>query len=433
MKKSLLTALAIAVLLISLAEGIRVAEAQSLTITIKVDGSIDPSTAAIQRDGNTYVVTGELDGSITVERGNIVVDGANHTLQGPGSDKNFIAISLMVSNVTIDNLRVSGWRAGVYGAFNNNTITNNVFVGNYQGIALYADDYVVSENSISGSDTAILVDSGAIRPQGDNNLIIRNQIANNNWAFDILNSNGTTIAENNVTGNGVILTLGTQRANISIAGFHMLYNNNFINNRQTLHIPFGGPTVVGVVPVSPAGQWDNGAAGNYWSDYPSRYPNATEIDHSGIGDTLYIIEDSTTWARDYANGTHLEGTAVLGTATDRYPLLTPYDISNSTIRLPYPSPSPNTSSTPFPSSSPKPSPSPSPSPTPTPSPSSSQKPSPSPTHTTSQQPILSQEPSATIISPTDLVLVTVAGIIALSIAATAIFLTVTKKRKAKAQ
>jgi len=50
MKKSLLTALVIAALLLSLAEGVQVAEAQSLTITIKADGSIDPSSAAIQRE-----------------------------------------------------------------------------------------------------------------------------------------------------------------------------------------------------------------------------------------------------------------------------------------------------------------------------------------------------------------------------------------------
>ena len=79
-----------------------------------------------------------------------------------------------------------------------------------------------------------------------------------------------------------------------------------------------------VVPLSPAGQWDNGSIGNYWSDYLSRYPNATEIDHSGIGDTPYAIIDSTTYSDDYANGTAITGTAILGTAIDRYPLMVPF-------------------------------------------------------------------------------------------------------------
>ena len=40
--------------------------------------------------------------------------------------------------------------------------------------------------------------------------------------------------------------------------------------------------------------WDDGypSGGNYWSDYASRYPNATEIGSSGIGDTEYLISVS---------------------------------------------------------------------------------------------------------------------------------------------
>ena len=318
------------------------AKAQSFTgIIINADGSVIPSSSAIQMEGNTCIITADLNSSITVERGNIVVDGANHTLQGPGISQNAIAITLMASNVTVENLHVTGWKAGVYGAFNNNTITRNVFAGNYQAIAIYADDYVVSGNSISGSsDAAILIDTGATRSQGDNNLIMHNQITNNNWALDILNSNGTTIMENNVTNNAVVLTLGTLSANVNSAGFQLLYSNNFINNELILHVPFGGPFISNVVPLSPAAQWDNGSLGNYWSDYLSKYPNATEINHSGIGDTPYAIIDSTTYSDDYANGTTITGTAILGIAVDRHPVMVPY----SALILPNPastaSPSP---------------------------------------------------------------------------------------------
>jgi hypothetical protein len=304
-------------------------KAQALTgIAINADGSITPSSTAMQMEGRIYVITADLTSPITVERGNIVVDGANHTLQGPGISQNTVAITLMASNVTVENLRVTSWKAGVYGAFNNNTITNNVFKGNYQAVSIYADDYVVIENSISGSsDAAILVDTGATRPQGDNNLITQNQLTSNNWALDILNSDGTTITENNVTNNAVALVLGILSANVNSAGFQLLYSNNFINNKQILYVPIGVPFVSNVVSVSPAGQWDNGFVGNYWSDYLSRYPNATEIDHSGIGDTPYDIIDSTTYSDDYANGTTISGTAILGTAVDRYPLMAPFSAS----------------------------------------------------------------------------------------------------------
>ena len=36
--------------------------------------------------------------------------------------------------------------------------------------------------------------------------------------------------------------------------------------------------------------WDNGVEGNYWSDYEDRYPNAIELNGSGIWDTPYVID-----------------------------------------------------------------------------------------------------------------------------------------------
>jgi hypothetical protein len=350
MRKAFAVVLILVILISSCIIAVQPVKAQSLTgIIINTDGSVTPSSPAIQMEGNTCIITADLNSFITVERGNIVVDGANHTLQGPGISQNAIAITLMASNVTVENLHVTGWKAGVYGAFNNNTITNNVFAGNYQAVSIYADDYVVSENSISGSsDAAILIDTGATRPQGDDNLITQNQLTSNNWALDILNSNGTTIAQNNVTNNAVALVLGTLSANVNSAGFQLLYSNNFINNTQILYVPIGVPFMQDVVPLSPAGQWDYGSIGNYWSDYLSRYSNATEIDHSGIGDTPYAIIDSTTYSDDYANGTAITGTAILGTAIDRYPLMVPFYASTVTNPKQASSPSPSPSHSPSP-------------------------------------------------------------------------------------
>jgi hypothetical protein len=350
MRKAFAVVLILVILISSCIIAVQPVKAQSLTgIIINADGSVTPSSAAIQMEGNTCIITADLNSFITVERGNIVVDGANHTLQGPGISQNAIAITLMASNVTVENLHVTGWKAGVYGAFNNNTITNNVFAGNYQAVSIYADNYVVSENSISGSsDAAILIDTGATRPQGDDNLITQNQLTSNNWALDILNSNGTTIAQNNVTNNAVALVLGTLSANVNSAGFQLLYSNNFINNTQILYVPIGVPFMQDVVPLSPAGQWDYGSIGNYWSDYLSRYPNATEIDHSGIGDTPYAIIDSTTYSDDYANGTAITGTAILGTAIDRNPLMVPFSASTVTNPKQASSPSPSPPHSPSP-------------------------------------------------------------------------------------
>ncbi len=58
--------------------------------------------------------------------------------------------------------------------------------------------------------------------------------------------------------------------------------------------PYGNPN--NTTGYSPNGtdevSWDNGQVGNYWSDYFTKYPNATELDSSGIGNTPYVIDSN---------------------------------------------------------------------------------------------------------------------------------------------
>jgi hypothetical protein len=60
-----------------------VIETSQQVIYIRTDGNIDPSTAPIRRDGNTYTFTGDVDAQVIVDKNNIVIDGAGHTLNGP--------------------------------------------------------------------------------------------------------------------------------------------------------------------------------------------------------------------------------------------------------------------------------------------------------------------------------------------------------------
>jgi hypothetical protein len=53
------------------------------TIYIRSGGRVDPPTAPIQRDGDLYIFTDNIYDGIVVERDNIVVDGANHTVTSP--------------------------------------------------------------------------------------------------------------------------------------------------------------------------------------------------------------------------------------------------------------------------------------------------------------------------------------------------------------
>jgi hypothetical protein len=70
--------------------------------------------------------------------------------------------------------------------------------------------------------------------------------------------------------------------------------------------------------------WDNGSVGNYWGNYTAKYPHASEIGYSGLGDTLYVVTRSAYATKVFPNATNI----------DRHPLMYPYDIENDTILLP---------------------------------------------------------------------------------------------------
>jgi parallel beta-helix repeat protein len=66
---------------------------------------------------------------------------------------------------------------------------------------------------------------------------------------------------------------------LSSSSSNSIYHNNFVNNTWQVY-------------TDSINMWDNGypSGGNYWSDYQTTYPNATEIDSSGIWNTPYIID-----------------------------------------------------------------------------------------------------------------------------------------------
>ena len=84
--------------------------------------------------------------------------------------------------------------------------------------------------------------------------------------------------------------------------------------------------------------WDNGSIGNYWGNYSIKYPNASEIGNTGIGDTPYIIERELWTTREYPNATNI----------DHCPLMYQYNIENDTIAFPIQEPDVQSGTEPFP-------------------------------------------------------------------------------------
>jgi parallel beta-helix repeat protein len=317
---------------------INLAAAQTFAaINIKGDGSIE-GTDKIQRDGNVYTLTDNIvNSTITVTCNNVVIDGSGFTLHGPtGWVSGLAAINLTCSNVTVQNFNIVGfWEAGILGVYNGNTIISNNITKTDRAISIYADGYHIESNYLANNHIGV-------RIEGKNNNITQNHIVDNYKGFRITNSSNNNIVANIIEENMEAITTDT--------GGFQVYHNNFIN--QT--IGSGGSWEATIlltdyfslgVNVTLKPEWDNGypSGGNYWSDYGTKYPNATEIADSGIGDTAYFIGLPCAINSTYVNTYIVE-------AVDRYPLTAPFKISEPVIPIssPNPSPSPEPQLEPFP-------------------------------------------------------------------------------------
>lgn len=224
-------------------------------VIIKDDGTIEPSDAPIQRDGDTYTFTGNVYAEISVQKSNIVLDGAGYTLQGSYNGTNesafiigegpdqvpsdvkvpySIGIDLAFPSVvglTVTNLNIKNFSIGMYIWTTNNTVTGNAITNTIVGVLL----------------------------SGENNKIVGNYVANN--------TQGVFFGWNN--------ELQSVPEGIEIS------HNSFADNLQHL----SGCLCEEYNLTEDVHTWDDGDQGNFWGDY-----NGTDANGDGIGDSLYEID-----------------------------------------------------------------------------------------------------------------------------------------------
>ncbi len=163
-----------------------------------------------------------------------------------------------------------------------NTITNNIEVGGNVGIAIGYANPGGSYNIFAGNTVEQACLYGILVGNGSGNVFYGNRVANNSGSGLALGG-GHLEAENN-----------------------LFFHNIFENNTQN----FGGRGNMNY-----SNSFDNEAEGNYWDDYLTKYPGATELGHSGVGDTPYLL---------YAN------------TADNYPLMNEPEVSAIIPALPNP-------------------------------------------------------------------------------------------------
>lgn len=327
-------------------------------VTIRIDGSVDPPTAPIQRDGNVYTVTGDINDYLVLERNNTILDGAGHSIHGVyGPLLVQVGYQWLVNgttNMVVTNVIING--DGIFflstqnSIFANNTLNNgrgidckgngniiaNTTVNSGRGIGITGNGNTVSGNHLTNCNHTFVENNPppyGIGVGGSNNTIIGNYITGTNGTAIILDTSSNNTIFGNQIANSKIGISAVTRYTQGGAHDNIIYYNNFINNVENVYdeVVIGGP-----IPIS---IWDKNAVGNYWSDYTGKDTNG-----DGVGDTPFVIDTSN---------------------QDHYPLMNPIDIANITLPSPNPSPTP----TPSPSSTPTPSPTLNPiTPTPTPSP-----------------------------------------------------------------
>jgi parallel beta-helix repeat protein len=189
----------IILLLISLSLAVRIREADaSGTIYIRANGLVEGTDKITSLDSIIYTFTDNIYDSIVIERDNIVVDGADYTLQGT-EDANGIDLSSR-NNVTIKNMQIADFeRSILLNGSMNNMISENTMIGIERGILLQLS----SSNIITGNTIKTEAYSIAIDNSSNHNTISWNNMETTGlgWGggISIVESHYTTIADNNIT------------------------------------------------------------------------------------------------------------------------------------------------------------------------------------------------------------------------------------------
>jgi parallel beta-helix repeat protein len=223
-------------------------------IYIRVDGSIEPSTVPIQREGDVYTLTGNISGyyGILVERDNIILDGTNHLIDTSDCEFGYGLILEGRENVTIRNMTIVPFFTSscIYAeSSSNNFILDNKLLGDWRygsGLKLSGSNNTISgnigpslfisgnNNTISGNNMTDTYenDGGIFLSYSNNSRIIGNNIEGSDvGGIELDSCSNNIVSGNNITGNGRycgggISILGSSSGNI-ISG-NTLYDNGLI-------------------------------------------------------------------------------------------------------------------------------------------------------------------------------------------------------------
>ena len=276
----------------------------------------------LANNGQGVILVSTLDSTIT--RNNItstgdaiyIYESSGNTISGNSlaNNDNGIRGQASSNNVMLLN-KITSNENGIYftGASTENTIArNNISENTADGMNLWGStDTDIEANTISNN-----TESGINFFESWHNRIIGNNITENGNGIKFwFHTSDNRVSENyiaeNVIGilvedsydNNIIGNMITENIGFGIQlkgnqNNNVIYHNSFVdNNADGDGLQVSLPAYMGFdAPIEwlpgRGNVWDNGTAGNYWSDYRTRYPNATDLGGTGIGDTQFYINEN---------------------------------------------------------------------------------------------------------------------------------------------
>jgi parallel beta-helix repeat protein len=248
----------------------------------------------IESNGNgTIIQNNNIKANTGISIGGYYQTITGNTINAKETGDYTITCSGSYNNITQNTLEAAMRGLSISGS-NNIFYSNNII--NCYVLRVSSMGNIIAKNTLIGCTLTI--------DEGSKNIICTNTISRSGTAINLVFAKDNTFYANNITNNGVGITLGSDAAHLSGNKF---YNNNFIANEKQV-----GKNNL----KNTANFWDNGKEGNYWSDR-----DQTSIYKPYEVKSTYHVP---------AKEENIE--FICG--KDNFPLKNPYNISNAIIALP---------------------------------------------------------------------------------------------------